>query len=134
MNARSGFAAAALAAAVAFAPATAGAWSLFHSEEKDLLAKAEAQFAAAEAAEAEGRVLDQADSLRFALRDYSRLSAEHPEFRSEYVRSRQDSVQSRLADLMDRIRRGEIAVPDPETVLQDAARGDAAPPAAAAAP
>ena len=61
------------AAALLLAPAPSPAWSLFGSEESDLLEKADADFDAAMQAGREGRVMDQLDGLTRAAYAYGNL-------------------------------------------------------------
>ena len=113
--------AAAAAALLVSAPGDVGAWSLFGSAKRDLFDKAGAQAASAEAAHAEGRVLDEYDALMFAVRDCNRLASEFPDYRTEEVGALAATVRARLAELSEGIRNGTIAVPDPDEVLSGSA-------------
>lgn len=108
------------AAALLLAPASSPAWSLFGSEESDLLEKADADFDAAMQAGREGRVMDQLDGLTRAAYAYGNLARDYPTFKTDHVKARYQEAVSSLTSLNDRIRSGEIAVPDPDS----AARGD----------
>ncbi len=121
MQATTRLMAAAAAALLVSAPGDVGAWSLFGSAKRDLFDKAGAQAASAEAAHAEGRVLDEYDALMFAVRDCNRLASEFPDYRTEEVGALAATVRARLAELSEGIRNGTIAVPDPDEVLSGGA-------------
>ena len=121
MQATTRLMAAAAAALLVSAPGDVGAWSLFGSAKRDLFDKAGAQAASAEAAHAEGRVLDEYDALMFAVRDCNRLASEFPDYRTEEVGALAATVRARLAELSEGIRNGTIAVPDPDEVLSGSA-------------
>ena len=111
------------AAALALLPAPASAWSLFGSEEGELLEQADADFDAAMKAGREGRVLDQLDGLTKAAYAYGKLSQEFPTYQSDHVRARYQEAVATLTDVNDRIASGEIAVPNPDAAAQGAGRG-----------
>ena len=111
------------AAALLLAPAPSPAWSLFGSEESDLLEKADADFDAAMQAGREGRVMDQLDGLTRAAYAYGNLAKDYPTFKTDHVKARYQEAVSSLTSLNDRIRSGEIAVPDPDSASRGDGRG-----------
>ena len=110
-------------AALLLAPAPSPAWSLFGSEESELLEKADADFDAAMQAGREGRVMDQLDGLTRAAYAYGNLAKDYPTFKTDHVKARYQEAVSSLTSLNDRIRSGEIAVPDPDSASRGDGRG-----------
>ena len=102
-----------LAAALALAPSSAPA--LFGGGEKArLLEKADAEYAAAQAAAARRETVTQMTALRKAAATYRQLRSQYPDYEAAAVSDRLRDVTYTLGALDEKVRRGELALPADE--------------------
>jgi len=99
------------------------AFALFGRERSRLLKEADQTYETAQKAGAEGRVLDEIASLSDARALYARLIEEHPDYRTSHVDARFKRCGAYLRVIAARIKSGEIAIPEPDAIMQGDGEG-----------
>lgn len=97
----------------------ANAWSLFGSEKKDNLEKANQTYDLAIQANQEGRVADAMALLSDARGQYSSLLNEHPDYETEHVTMRLNTCSQQMQIIKDKIVSGEVILPAPDQIVAE---------------
>lgn len=123
MNSRISLLALGLSLSLCFAPAPASALSLFGGGKSARLEKAESLYQQGVLAESESRALDAVDLLQSAMTEFSKLHSDEPEYETERVKDGFVASHDLLASIMERLRTGELSVPDPDQVVSGGGKG-----------
>ena len=105
----------------------ADALALFGRERSRLLKEADLTYEEAQAAGSEGRILDEIASLSDARALYGRLLEAHPGYRTAYADAQFKRCGAHLRIIAARIKSGEIAIPEPDAIMQGEGEGYVSP-------
>lgn len=100
-------------------PNNANAWSLFGSEKKDSLERADQTYGMALIAAEEGRATDAISLLSDAHGQYSSLHNAYPNYEMEHVTQRINVCNQQMRIFRDKIVSGEINFPTPEQIATE---------------